>query len=792
VILQPTQQLNITNGTLFLGNGSDLTAGPITIGTQGKLAADSSQTITLGGNLINNGVVDLQGGGAGCPESDTILVRSSTPGTQRNWTGGGAFRIVDVDIQDQGGTAPVTVFSGTNAGNDGANFVFDSSCPVDLALSPLTTGIVTSQSKQFVASGGIGIRTFSIAVNNSGGTINSGNGFYTSGPIPDVTDTIRVTDALGFFAEATANVTGPAAKLGFIVQPTDSGAGASISPPIQVAVQDQAGVTVTTATNTVVMTISNNPGGGVLSGTATRAAVAGIVSFDNLSINKLGNGYTLRAGSNALTAKISGQFNITAGAPASLAFTVQPQDVNPGAVIAPPLQVTIFDGLGNVVSNATNPITIAIGNNPGSSTLSGTTTVDAVSGIATFADLSLDKSGNSYTLNATSPSLNGSASSAFNVLDPFQVANTNDSGSGSLRQAILNANSTAGTQTISFNLPGPFFRIQPLSNLPTITDPLIIDGTTQPGYAGVPIVEINGGTFFSGNPVGLRFTAGGNTVKALAVNGFNAQGGSGFSFEGSGSNTITANFVGVQVSALNDHIHNIQGIFLGSSNNRVTGNVITDDKIGIAFGGVSSQNVIAGNLIGTDPNGNATQSRLMNIGIFVDGPGNLIGGPNAEDRNVISGTTLFGVQITGDGNALQGNYIGTTANGITAFGNAIGVNLQSAHNNMVADNLISGNDQNGIRFESSGVPGLDSSDNIVQNNLIGLDASGTAVLPNGKSGIFVDDIGAADFNRNNRLTQNRIFGNLGLGIQLGNRVALCQMILKIRIPALMACKIIRF
>src|SRR4029079_3355493 len=101
VILQPTQALNVTSGTFFLGTNSNLTAGAITVGFQGKLAADSSQTITLGGNLVNNGKVDLLGGGATCPQFDTILIRSSTPGIQRAWSGGGGFRLSDVDVQDQ-------------------------------------------------------------------------------------------------------------------------------------------------------------------------------------------------------------------------------------------------------------------------------------------------------------------------------------------------------------------------------------------------------------------------------------------------------------------------------------------------------------------------------------------------------------------------------------------------------------------------------------------------------------------------------------------------------------------
>src|SRR5438132_13693046 len=75
----------------------------------------------------------------------------------------------------------------------------------------------------------------------------------------------------------------------------------------------------------------------------------------------------------------------------------------------------------------------------------------------------------------------------------FTVTNTNDSSAGSLRQAILDANANPGTDTIAFNIPGSGVKtINPTSSLPLITDPLIIDGTTQPGFAGSPIIELNG------------------------------------------------------------------------------------------------------------------------------------------------------------------------------------------------------------------------------------------------------------------------------------------------------------
>ena len=100
-ILGTNQPLNINSGMLFLGNNSNLTCGALTVGANGALVSDSSTTITLGGDVANGGIIDLQAGS--CPGADTILLRSSSPGTRRNWSGGSGarFRMVNVNVQDQ-------------------------------------------------------------------------------------------------------------------------------------------------------------------------------------------------------------------------------------------------------------------------------------------------------------------------------------------------------------------------------------------------------------------------------------------------------------------------------------------------------------------------------------------------------------------------------------------------------------------------------------------------------------------------------------------------------------------
>ncbi|MEE9522615.1 MAG: hypothetical protein V3W05_07405, partial [candidate division NC10 bacterium] len=117
--------LTIASGILDQ-NGYDLTVTDI------SLAADSTwinhsgveSTTTLAGDVSNNGTIDLDFSAGGCGDADKIKIRSSVGGTLRAWSGSGIFSMVDVDVQDQAGTAAITVFDGKNSLNNGANWIF--------------------------------------------------------------------------------------------------------------------------------------------------------------------------------------------------------------------------------------------------------------------------------------------------------------------------------------------------------------------------------------------------------------------------------------------------------------------------------------------------------------------------------------------------------------------------------------------------------------------------------------------------------------------------------------------
>src|SRR5207248_2227061 len=161
-----------------------------------------------------------------------------------------------------------------------------------------------------------------------------------------------------------------ATALVFSVQPTNTVAGAAITPAVQVTAQDGNGNTATGFTGSITVAIGTNPSTGTLSGTKTVAAVAGVATFSGLSIDKAGTGYTLTAtGAGSTT---SAAFNITAGTATQLVFNVQPSTTTAGTAITPAVEVTAQDGNGNPATGRPRTSTRAIGSNPSTGTLSGT------------------------------------------------------------------------------------------------------------------------------------------------------------------------------------------------------------------------------------------------------------------------------------------------------------------------------------------------------------------------------------------------------------------------------------
>ena len=325
----------------------------------------------------------------------------------------------------------------------------------------------------------------------------------------------------------------------------------------------------------------------------------------------------------------------------------------------------------------------------------------------------------------------------------FLVTIVDDGGTGSLREAILSANASPGLDTIAFDLgslggttPGQTFLIGAAIPLPAITDPVVIDGTTQPSFVpgGPPVVVVQGqpddGVRFDGLVVE---TAGaGSTIRGLALVGFDDA----VELEATSSVTVADNLIGIYPG--DDPVPNVTGIRIsaGATANALVGNTVSgNDGDGVVID-ESSGNRVVSNLIGTDRTGTAAVPNA-GAGVVVNGPGaggNAIGEVGAG--NVVSGNSGPGIQTedaseaAATANSIAGNLIGTDVSGTAAIGNGdIGILVfQSVER--VAGNVISGNQGGGLHAGVFDLAGF-----VVQGNRIGTNAAGTATVPNGLNGI---------------------------------------------------------
>ena len=184
---------------------------------------------------------------------------------------------------------------------------------------------------------------------------------------------------------------------------------------LTIKVEDGFGDVVTSYNGSVTISLGSNPGGGTLGGTLTVTAVDGIATFSGLTLNKVGSGYTLKASSGSLTAAATTSgIAVTPAAATHLVVTTEPpSSVTAGSGFG--LKVSAEDAYGNVATGFTGSVTVALGNNPGGSTLGGTLTAKVSAGVASFSGLTLNKVGTGYTLKASSGSLTAATTSGIAV-----------------------------------------------------------------------------------------------------------------------------------------------------------------------------------------------------------------------------------------------------------------------------------------------------------------------------------------------------------------------------------------
>ena len=391
---QPALEIRDANGNRVTGDNSTavtaaLSSGPATLG--GSTSATASTGLITFTDLVLAGpvgdhVLDFSGGGFSAT-SDIIALAPGPAGAANS------IVTTSTDIV-QSGTAAVVTLQVSDAADN----------------AHVTGGLTVT----FFAAAGSSVGTF-------GTTTDVGDGSYTANFTGDVSGSpVEIGAVIDGDTVTTPRptitvVAGTASQIVFLAQPSNIQAGAVITPGVEVNVLDANGNLSDSFSGDVTLSIDNNPGAGTLGGTATRTAAGGVAVFDDLTVDNFGIGYTLRAVATGLTDGISAGFDVTAGAAGEVRFSVQPSEVDSAAAIVPGVEVIAVDGFGNVDAAFVGQITLVLAAGPGSANLSGTTTITAAAGVATFVDLQLDIPSGGYTLAATATALGSDTSTAFVV-----------------------------------------------------------------------------------------------------------------------------------------------------------------------------------------------------------------------------------------------------------------------------------------------------------------------------------------------------------------------------------------
>ena len=327
--------------------------------------------------------------------------------------------------------------------------------------------------------------------------------------------------------------------------------------------------------------------------------------------------------------------------------------------------------------------------------------------------------------------------SLFAAANTYTVTNTVDSGAGSLRQAIQDANANPGLDTIAFSIPGAgVHTITIASPLDAFTSPAIVDGFTQPGASP------------NTNGPGLPD----NSVHLIEIDGTNCVGG-----------------IAAAVLQFN----------LGAGGSTVRGLVINRcaARTAISFFNTGGGNHVEGNFVGTDPTGTTALGNGAGVDMEDQGSGeanDVIGGLTPDTRNLVSGNGagVLWSNAGGTGHHVQGNFIGTDATGAAALPNGDGIhasfntaNVTIGGTTPAARNIVSGNTNAGIFMANAFPAGVDGFQ--ILGNYIGTDLTGTLALPNAGNGV-TNNAGANTIGGPAAGAGNVIAGNGGVGIAMGS------------------------
>ena len=328
-------------------------------------------------------------------------------------------------------------------------------------------------------------------------------------------------------------------------------------------------------------------------------------------------------------------------------------------------------------------------------------------------------------------------------------------GNCTLREAILAANASPGPARIEFQIgPGGAQTIAVASPLPPIDDPVTIDGQTEPGFMGQPLIEVSAAPGVG--PVGIDVEAS-STIRGLVVDGFSAHGillGRGHSkvegvtVKGNGDSAVVVGSPGNRIGGTTPAQRNVisgngaGGLWVTDLNGQqASGNTIVGNLIaGNGGTGVTldaGSNAVLGNLIGTDSTGSHAAGNSA-AGVAITSGDNAIGDGTAAGRNVISGNGFEGIWVKGGtANRIRGNYIGTDATGTAALGNRTsGIAVIDAPANVIGGpssgdgNLIADNPSGGVVLSGSTTRTTIARNAIYANGGLGIDLKADGVTAN--------------------------------------------------------------
>lgn len=343
--------------------------------------------------------------------------------------------------------------------------------------------------------------------------------------------------------------------------------------------------------------------------------------------------------------------------------------------------------------------------------------------------------------------LNESGQVGFELHAPlatYTVNTTDDTNDGScdamhcsLREAITAANSSPGADTVTFSIPGTQpFRIEPTTPYPDILQSLTLDGSTQPGFSGSPIVEIFGGSVVAYRGFSFAYSADHSLVRSLVVNGFSNLYGShhptAVGFDAPDS-VIESCFIGTDVEG-HQAIPSQYGIYMSTTADRGliggtaagAGNLVSG-HLNVGIAAISDEISIQGNIIGLDRDGDLALGNLN--GVSIQGRLVTLGGTVPGTGNLVSGQDSTGVLASSSQTRIQGNRIGTDSSGELARPNRssgvilTGIEALVGGTSPAASNLVSGNEVAGLQIYSIA--------SRVEKNRFGVSASGGSLRNTG-------------------------------------------------------------